>query len=263
MQHPSPDQLPPAAPGAAEARWLRWSVAFVWLATGVAVFHPHYREVGSRYLGRLGLPDWLMAATCVFEVLLGLRVALGRASTAITILQAGMIVVFTAILAGLEPLLLVDPYGMLAKNLPLLSAIGAAWLYEREGWSRRALWLLRTGVASIWIVEGILPKMVFPQEEALRVVAGSGLVWGDPVNFLRFLGLAEAASGVAVLLLRGRPLRLLLGVQATALVILSLLVAVQDPLLLVHPFGPLTKNVPLVVATLVLVRRANDTGRAG
>jgi hypothetical protein len=29
-----------------EGRWLRWSVAFVWLATGLSVLHPDYREVG-------------------------------------------------------------------------------------------------------------------------------------------------------------------------------------------------------------------------
>ena len=49
------------------------SVAFVWLATGLLVLHPYYREQGQEALGRLGLPDWFMYATCAAEVLLGLR----------------------------------------------------------------------------------------------------------------------------------------------------------------------------------------------
>src|SRR6516165_2072389 len=94
------DKAPPVRPllGDADARLLRWSVGFVWLATGVAVLHPWYRARGSEYLARLGLPDWVMYGTCAFEVVLGLRVALGRASTWLTVLQAAMIVTFTIIL---------------------------------------------------------------------------------------------------------------------------------------------------------------------
>jgi hypothetical protein len=70
---------------------LRLSIAFVWLFTGLAVLHPYYREVGQEYLARLGLPDSVMVATCAFEVLLGLRVALGPASTWLMLLQVAMV----------------------------------------------------------------------------------------------------------------------------------------------------------------------------
>src|SRR5437867_3574403 len=114
--------------GAAAVRWeeraLCGGAAFVWLTTGLAVLHPYYREVGHQYLDRLGLPDGLMFATCAAEVLLGLRVALGRATTAVTAVQAALVAGFTAILAVLDPALLVHPDGVLTKNLPLLATIG-------------------------------------------------------------------------------------------------------------------------------------------
>src|SRR5262249_47298963 len=89
-----------------DARLFRWAIAFVWLAAGLLVVVPYYRDIGTHYLNRLGLPPWVMFATCFAEVALGIRVALGRATTWITILQVGAIVTFSAILAVLEPIML-------------------------------------------------------------------------------------------------------------------------------------------------------------
>jgi hypothetical protein len=252
--------------GATAVRWevraLCAGAAFVWLATGVAVLHPYYREVGHDYLARLGLPDGLMYVTCAAEVLLGLRVALGRPTTAIALVQAALITGFTVILACLEPALLVHPDGLLTKNLPLLAVIGTAWLLAREGWSRRATWLLRGGMAIIWITEGLFPKILFQAAWEVTLVRGSGLVRGDPAVFLRVMGACEVLSGVAALLLRGRPLRWLLAAQLAALVVLPILVGWQEPHLWVHPFGPLTKNVTILVGTAVLWARRRNTDKA-
>jgi hypothetical protein len=239
----------------AESRLLRWAVAFVWLSTGLLVVVPYYREIGSYYLDRLGLPPLLMYATCLAEVALGLRVALGPAATWLTVLQVGTIVTFSAILAVLEPMMLVSPFGFLTKNVPLLAVIGTAWLLEREGWTPRAAWLLRAGIGIVWITEGLLPKVLFQQEAELRIVAESGLVPGDPGEFLFWMGLAEAASGLLVFALQGRPLRSLLACQLAAVVVLPILVSWHHPEYWAHPFGGLTKNVPILAGTWVLLRR--------
>jgi hypothetical protein len=233
-------------------------VAIVWLVTGVMVLHPGYRAVGHDYLERLGLPDWVMVATCVFEVALGLRVALGPASTWLTTLQVAMIVTFTVILGWLDPPLLVNPFGALTKNLPLLALLGTAWLVEREGWTRRAVWLLRAGIASIWLTEGIFPKVGFQQAVELNMVTRCGdLVPLPAATFLVLMGLAEAASGVLVLVLRGRPLRLVLGCQLAALIVLPLIAGGLLPELWFHPFMPLVKNVPIIAGTAALLRHGS------
>ncbi len=236
------------------SRWLRASVAFVWFATGVLVLHPLYREIGETHLEPLGLGEWIMWATCAFEVLIAVRVAFGKASTWLVTAQIAMIAGFTVILATTQPMLLVHPMGVLTKNFCLVAVLGTSWLLEREGWTKRAVWLLRVGMAGIWITEGLFPKILFQQEMELAIARDSPLVPMDASTFLMLLGAAQLVSGVLALALWGRLLRALLWVQFSALVVLPFLVAWNDIEPWVHPFGPLTKTVPIAVGTLVLVR---------
>lgn len=240
----------------ADARLLRWSVAFVWLATGVLVVVPHYREIGVRYLVRLGLPAWMMYATCLAEIALGLRVALGRAATWLTVLQIGMILSFSVILVVMQPMLLVSPYGYLSKNIPLMAMIGTAWLLEREGWTRRAYWLLRIGVGIIWLTEGLLPKILFQQTEELNLVPELGITFIEPGEFMFWLGLTQALSGLLALTLHGRLLRIVLACQIAALIALPILVSWHHWQYWAHPFGGLTKNMAILAGTWVLLRRS-------
>lgn len=239
----------------ADVRALCASVGVVWLATGLLVLHPYYRTIGAEELDALGLPVWLMHVTCGAEIALGLRVVLGPPSTWLVALQVAMVLGFTAILGATQPLLLAHPYGVLTKNVPLLAALVAAWLADREGWSARAFGVLRAGMAVIWITEGLFPKILFQQPMEILLVEQSGLVPMDASFFLTLLGVAQVLAGALALGLSGRPLRVLWGLQATALVVLPLLVTLHDPLVWAHPFGPLLKNVPIVVGTTLLAWR--------
>ena len=227
----------------------------VWILTGALFVHPYYRVVGSEYLEALQLPIWLMALVCTFEVGLGIVMLRRRQSGRVVLLQVGMVTAFTVILATMEPMLLVHPFGVLSKNVPFLAAVLAAYQASKEGFSPRVRWALRIGMALVWVTEGLLPKILYQQDVELAVVRNSGLVPMDEAQFLRLLGVLQAASGVAALALRGRPLRVLLWAQIAALIVLPLLVAYQMPLLWVHPFGPLIKNLPILVGTVVVVRR--------
>ncbi|MBI3725322.1 hypothetical protein HY251_15425 [bacterium] len=233
----------------------RWGIASIWLLTGALVVHPFYRRVGLEFLGRLGLPGWLMLVACAGEIVLGLRVGLGKASTVLCALQVAGIAFFTAVLACEQPALLVHRFGVLTKNVPIVALVLVSWLIEREGWSARARWILRSGMAAIWITEGLFPKILFQGQDELATVVASGLVPGDPSRFLVFMGACQVASGIAALVLDGRALRMLLLCQAAALVFLPLLVSWQDPLLWVHPFGPMTKNLPILAGTILAARR--------
>lgn len=240
-----------------DTRALTGSVAFVWIATAVFVVHPDYRSVGEAHLDALGLPHALMWLTCAFELALGVVVAVARPSVPLALLQGGLVLGFTVILAVQEPLLLAHPYGVLSKNLPLLGVLATATLAAREGPSKRVRWLLRISMALPWLTEGLFPKLLFVQELELQVVRDSGLVPMDAKAFLHLLGVAQIGSAAAALLLRGRALQVLLGLQAAALLALPVLVSVHDPLLWVHPFLPLWKNAPILVGTLVLARRCS------
>jgi hypothetical protein len=238
-----------------DARLLRWAIAFVWLATGILVVVPFYRQEGSRYLDKLSLPHGLMYATCAAEIVLGLRVALGRSATWLMLLQVGMILTFTLILAIIEPSLLVSPFGYLTKNIPLIAMIVTAWLLEREGWTRRAMWVLRAGIGIVWITEGLLPKILFQQNEELLLVPQPALKYLSAEDFLFWLGLAQALSGLLVLTLHGRWLRAVLACQLAALIALPILVSWNHWHYWVHPFGGLTKNMAILAGTWVLLRK--------
>jgi hypothetical protein len=235
---------PPAANDAARraaddaARWLRRGVAFVWLWTGLAVLHPHYRELGTAYLAPLGLPAEVMYAACAAEVLLGLRVALGRAATWVTVVQIVLIAGFTAILSATQPALWLVPLGALTKNLPLLAIIGTAWLLEREGWSERACRLLEGGLVAFWVVDGV----------AGWLLAREAYIFGATWPY----GLIEV--GLALVLLRPPGCSALVILLAHVLYILLIVgfASLRAPLLWFHPFGPLSKYVAVLVATLVL-----------
>lgn len=244
------DPTPPPA-----ERWLRWACAFVWLATGLLVLHPDYREIGEGYLGELGLPAWLMWITCAFEVGLAARLLWRPMGRPLAALQLAMMATFTVILAVDEPLLLASPFGMLTKNVPMATAIVACALLERGRFTPAVERVLLAGLACIWLTEGLFPKILFQQAEEIAVVEGTGLVPFDVPSFLVGMGVAQIAAALGLLLLRGRPRAWLLLLQLAALVALPLLVGAQDPALFTHPFGPLTKNVPILAGTLVVLLR--------
>ncbi len=234
---------------------LRIAIAFIWLSTGLGVLHPYYREIGRRALEPLGLPEAAMFAACVIEVFLGLRVLLLPPRLWLTGLQIAGVIGFTIVLGIEDPSLLVHPFGMLSKNVPLIALMLTAQFVETEGWSSRARWTLRAGMAFIWIWEGLMAAVFFQTQTLTDVIAQTGVPLSNPPFMLTILGLCQAAGGVAALVLRGRLLRGLLACQFLGLVVISILVTMFDPLLWWHPFGPITKNIPLLIGTALVMAR--------
>ena len=242
----------------ADARWLRAGLAFVWLATGLGVLHPYYRQLGAAFLAPLGLPPWVMVVTCAGEILLGLRVLLGRMDAWLAVLQAVLILGFSAILTATQPELWLHPLGLLTKNLPLLAVILVLWRLDRRGWDSLGEWTLRGGMAVIWLTDGLAALFLYglPLPELARLQTFVPL---DSATALRLLGGLSMASGVAVVTLRGRSRRVVLLVQLAILASVPVIATLVDPLLWVHPFGPLTKNAPLLVGTWIAFRGVRPT----
>jgi len=230
---------------------MRGAIAFIWVFTGLGVLHPFYRSVGGMYLARLSLPDGLMYAACVAEVLLGFGVLLLPPRLWMTALQLAMIAAFTLILAVTERELLVNPFGVLSKNVTLAALIVTAQLVESEGWTSQARRVLLAGLAFIWVWEGMMACVLFQGTTLLGVLAFTGLETEQLRLLLIVAGLGQALGGLALLVLRGRWLRLLLALQAVGLLIICILVTKFEPRLWFHPFGPISKNVPLIAGTLL------------
>ena len=145
-------------------------VAFIWLATGLAVLHPHYRAQGVKYLEPLGLPPWVMLAACIGEVLLGLRVLFGRAATWLVLVQAAAIVAFTVILGVTQPPL---PVGSVRRA----GEKSAAALDDRHDVAAGARRLDAARLVAVALRHGA--DLVHGRIVAMRVDAGQGVARRD------------------------------------------------------------------------------------
>ena len=116
----------------------------------------------------------------------------------------------------------------------------------------RAAHALRLGLGFIWIYEGLVPKILLPLTDLeLEVVAASGLIPnGFEPSLLHGLGVLEIALGL--LIVWGILLRPLCVIQAAVVGLFTVLIPLTHPAVLAHPFGLLSKNIPILGAIVAL-----------
>lgn len=125
---------------------------------------------------------------------------------------------------------------------------------------RRASLALRLGLGFIWVYEGLVPKLLMPLTSfELDVVAASGvipnslrpLVGESPEAMLiRVLGVLEIVLGALVL--AGKWTRPLCVVQGVLVAFFTVVIPLTSAEILGHPFGLLTKNIPILGAIIAL-----------
>jgi uncharacterized protein YbjT (DUF2867 family) len=125
---------------------------------------------------------------------------------------------------------------------PLRTAARLRWLLP----------LLRGSVALVWIATGIVSLGLFPIEQSYALLARTGVPAALAPLMLYGAALLDLALGVLVPVLRGRRRRLLWRVQFGLVLFYSVVIAWRLPEYWLHPYGPLTKNLPLL-AVLVLL----------
>lgn len=192
-------------------------------------------------LGRLRvvpLPRWLMPPVLLLARLLGFampdRATLGmleRGNTA----DAGL----TRRLLGRAP----RPVAQFISD-----ARGAAVRAQLD-W---LLPVLRLSIAIVWIATAIVSAGVYPVEDSYRLLARSGVPpdWAPPL--LAGACLFDLLLGMATLALRPPWRRWLWPPQAALIVFYTVWIAVFLPEFLWHPYGPLTKNLPMLAALWLL-----------
>ena len=117
-------------------------------------------------------------------------------------------------------------------------------------------WAIRQSVAFIWIATALISAVVYPVAESLKLLAAVG-VTGQlaPVALYGTCAL-ELAIGVAMAL--GWRVRLMGAIGLALIAGFTAILSVGMPELWIHPFGPLTKNAPIVGATIAMIALADD-----
>jgi hypothetical protein len=137
---------------------------------------------------------------------------------------------------------------------PVVEALALDPATEADRWHARLFFLrepLRVALALLWIATGLVSLGLYPVAESLALLKAVGLSGAPAVLALYGAALADLALG-GLLLLRWRPV--LVGTaQLGLMLVFTVIITVALPEWWLQPFGPITKNLPVAVATLVMM----------
>ena len=110
--------------------------------------------------------------------------------------------------------------------------------------------VLVASIALVWLWTAAVSAGLYPVEESLRLLARVGLTGFAATLALYGAAAFDLALGIATLAMRRR--RWLWRAQAGLIVAYTAVITVFLPEQWLHPFGPLTKNVPMLAALWLL-----------
>lgn len=114
---------------------------------------------------------------------------------------------------------------------------------------RRLYWTIRLGIAFIWIWTAITSWFLYPHAASLEWLRTLGLTYQTEWIFSAAC-LLDFCLGLATLFFASRRLW---QVQCVVIVAYSAAIAIWLPVFLLHPFGPITKNIAVVACLLYLI----------
>jgi hypothetical protein len=127
-----------------------------------------------------------------------------------------------------------------AERAEARSAAALAWLRP----------VLIAAIAIVWIATAIVSAGVYPIADSLALLARVGLTGTLAMIALYGAAALDLALGIATLVLRRR--RLLWRLQAALILGYTAIITVFLPEQWLHPYGPVTKNLPLLAALWLL-----------
>jgi hypothetical protein len=109
--------------------------------------------------------------------------------------------------------------------------------------------LIRSVLSIVWVVTGVLSLGIFPQRESLAMLGDVGLHGEVALMALYVSASLDILLGVLTLT---KPSRMLWKVQAALVIGYSVIIAICLPLYWLHPFGPVLKNLPILLLLWLL-----------
>jgi hypothetical protein len=109
--------------------------------------------------------------------------------------------------------------------------------------------LVRYTLATIWLTTGVLSLCIFPQRESLTLLEQVGLHGDDALVALYSSALLDIVLGILTI---AHPTPMLWRAQATLVIAYSVIIAIYLPEYWLHPFGPVLKNLPILMLLWLL-----------
>jgi uncharacterized protein YbjT (DUF2867 family) len=110
--------------------------------------------------------------------------------------------------------------------------------------------VLRISIAVVWIFTAIVSAFVYPVAASLELLARTGIPAGLRPLMLYGAAVFDLLLGLGIVLLKRR--RWLWLAQLGLIGFYTVVIAWKLPEFLVHPYGPLTKNLPMLAAIWLL-----------
>ncbi|MGZ4970654.1 MAG: SDR family oxidoreductase [Methylobacter sp.] len=125
---------------------------------------------------------------------------------------------------------------------------------QAERWHARLYFLrplLNISIALVWLWAGLVSAFLYPVADSFQMLSRIDITGGWAALTLYGASLADVILGILILL-RWR-LRLVTALQIGIMLVYSAAISFYLPEFWLHPFGPLIKNLPLLMAILVLL----------
>ncbi|MDB5743669.1 MAG: hypothetical protein JWR68_1984 [Polaromonas sp.] len=124
--------------------------------------------------------------------------------------------------------------------------------------------LMNLSVALVWIWTGIVSLGLYPVADSLQLLNDFGLHGALATLALYTAALLDLALGVLTLTARGRLRRWVLALQLVVIAAYTAMITVRLPQWWLHPYGPISKNLPMVmVIGLLLALEPSRQEKAG
>jgi hypothetical protein len=111
--------------------------------------------------------------------------------------------------------------------------------------------LLKFTLAWLWIATGLISAFVYPVDASYAMLNQVNIPDILAPFALYFAAALDVCLGTALLF--SYRLRTVVFLQTTVILAYTALVTIGFPELWLHPFGPVSKNIPLIVSTLMLL----------
>jgi hypothetical protein len=111
--------------------------------------------------------------------------------------------------------------------------------------------LARSILAILWLITGALSLGIYRQQDSLSLLARIGLQGSPALATLYLAAALDIALGILTLLRHSRALWIS---QAMLVVAYTLIISLWLPEFWLHPFGPILKNLPVLMLLWLLYK---------